>query len=36
MMTKSLLKMEKGQIVDVCKIATTKTEDFDEAISKHI
>jgi hypothetical protein len=36
MMTKSLLKMEEAQIVDVCKIATTKMEDFDEAISKHI
>ncbi len=32
MMTKSLLKMEEAQIVDVCKITTTKIEDFDEAI----
>ncbi len=30
-MTKSLLKMEEAQIVDVCKIRTIKIEDFDEA-----
>jgi hypothetical protein len=32
MMTKSLLKMEEAQIVDVCKITATKIEDFDEAM----
>ncbi len=31
-MTKSLLKMEEAQIVDVCKIITTKIKDFDETI----
>jgi dsDNA-binding SOS-regulon protein len=36
MLTKSLLKMEEAQIVDVCKVATTKMEDFDETILKHI
>ncbi len=36
MMTKSLLKMEEVHIADVCKIATAKMEDFDEAILKHI
>jgi hypothetical protein len=36
MLTKSLLKMEEAQIVDVYKVATTKMEDFDEAILKHI
>jgi hypothetical protein len=28
--------MEEAQIVDVYKVATTKMEDFDEAILKHI
>jgi len=32
MKTKSLLKMEKAQIANVCKITTTKIEDFDEII----
>jgi hypothetical protein len=32
MMTKSLLKMEEAHIADVCKVATTKLEDFDETI----
>ncbi len=32
-MTKSLLKMEEVQIANVCKVITTKIEDFDEAIS---
>ncbi len=36
MLTKSLLKMEEAQIVDVCKVTTIKMEDFDEAILKHI
>ncbi len=31
-MTKSLLKMEEAQIANVCKVITTKIEDFDEAI----
>jgi hypothetical protein len=31
-MTKSSLKMEEAQIVDVRKITTTKVEDFNEAI----
>jgi hypothetical protein len=32
MMTKSLLKIEEAQNVNVCKVITTKIEDFDEAI----
>jgi hypothetical protein len=28
--------MEEVHIADVCKIATAKMEDFDEAILKHI
>jgi len=32
MKTKSLLKMEEAQIANVCKITTTKIEDFDEII----
>ncbi len=36
MMTKSLLKMEEARIVDVCKVTTTKMEDFVEATLKHI
>jgi len=31
MMTKSLLKMGKAQIIDVYKVTTSKIEDFDEA-----
>jgi hypothetical protein len=31
MVEKSLIKMKKGQVVDVCKV-TTKVEDFDEVM----
>jgi len=32
MMIKSLLKIGEAQIADVCKVTSTKVEDFDEAI----
>jgi len=31
MVTKSLIKMKEGQVVDVCKV-TTRVEDFDEVM----
>ncbi len=31
-MTWSLMKMEEAQIVNVCKVTTTKIKDFDEVM----
>jgi hypothetical protein len=32
MMEKSLLKIQKTQVVNVCKIITIEVEDFDEVV----
>jgi hypothetical protein len=32
MMEKSLMKMKKNQVMDVCKVNTIKAEDFNEVI----